>query len=170
MRDTVNGEQQNDGAKTDVTGTASVMKMLKHRYGLLLDQLEEWVMSYADLICLNSNLTSTEVCKAFPSLHAKSNGKDTADAEDKRMQVLYPAIDLNKFIPPGFKQKESLARQLQGQNNTIDTTPIVTLNRFEPKKNIQILLHSYHTRQSHKSTRNGRAKTATNPQRHCHLL
>ena len=89
-------------------------------------------MSYADLICVNSNFTKTEVISAFPSLDKTQGGKDTL------MKVLYPAIDLNKFIPPDFARKQKL----------LDTgdraqSPIVSLNRFERKKNIQVLLHAY---------------------------
>lgn len=75
--------------------------------------------------------------------------------EGGHMQVLYPAIDLKGFIPPNFAQKQrsienrkNTAKTVSG-NNIIDSSsmtssnPIVSLNRFERKKNIEILLRAY---------------------------
>jgi len=66
------------------------------------------------------------------------------------MQVLYPAIDLSKFIPPDFELKRILAKKAANcagahVNNEAEDAqmPIVSLNRFERKKNITVLLHAY---------------------------
>lgn len=137
-RDTVNGEtspvlDSESMNKTTRGGSkAKIKSHFKKQYRRILDYMEEWAMSYADLICVNSNFTKTEVISAFPSLDKTQGGKDTL------MKVLYPAIDLNKFIPPDFARKQKL----------LDTgdraqSPIVSLNRFERKKNIQVLLHAY---------------------------
>jgi len=91
-------------------------------YRRLLDRLEEYSMSFSDLIVVNSKFTKGEVLQAFPSL-SSSHGEDN-------IKVLYPAIDLSKFTPPDF-------------TNASSTQPIVSLNRYERKKNIDILLHAY---------------------------
>ncbi len=130
-RDTVNGEKTGSLGQSSGRG---VKTLLKDCYRDLLDRVEEWSMSFADVVCVNSIFTMTEVMRAFPTL------KGTEDA----MQVLYPAIDLNKFVPPDFKEKEKImkAGNVGGDDNNLGA-PIVSLNRFERKKNIEILLHAY---------------------------
>jgi alpha-1,3/alpha-1,6-mannosyltransferase len=82
-----------------------------------MDEIEESTMSYADVLVLNSKFTLTQVQRVFTSL------------ANKHMRVLYPALDMEKFPPPVF--------ELSGE------TPIVSLNRFERKKNIELLLRAY---------------------------
>ena len=98
-------------------------------------------MSYSDLSCVNSKFTKREVLNAFPNAQSSSNHnwnskRENEDGKGDSMQVLYPAIDLNKFIPPDFESKTKLI--LQERN-----TSIVSLNRFERKKNIEVLLQAY---------------------------
>lgn len=103
-------------------------------YRTVMDRLEEWTMSYADLICVNSNFTKEEVLRVFPALCDKISNSSPY------LQVLYPAIDLSKFIEPDFDWKGRLV-----ETNKTDEikAPIVSLNRFERKKNIEVLLHAY---------------------------
>ena len=163
-RDTVNGEKVNANANANanatnancsvgvgvVGGNNGIKALLKSHYRKILDQMEEWAMSYADLICVNSNFTKTEVSRAFPSL--KGNGGGDGDGggvnanvnANNTMQVLYPAIDLNKFIPPDFTRKQELIGDgRNGDDGSEVQMPIVSLNRFERKKNIEVLLHAY---------------------------
>lgn len=131
-RDTVNGVlMDSDGHGEKKT----VKKRLKRWYRYVMDSIEEWSMSYSDLSCVNSKFTRAEVLNAFPRLARATNTNTHGDdndngIDDDNMQVLYPAIDLNKFIPPDFESKTKDA-------------PIVSLNRFERKKNIQVLLEAY---------------------------
>ena len=76
-------------------------------------------MGLADLLVVNSNFTQTQIERVFPSLR------------DKPMRVLYPALSLhdNNATP---RRMEKTA-----------TSPIVSLNRYERKKNIQLLLQAY---------------------------
>jgi len=137
-RDTINGEQHNASSRNGV----SIRNALKNAYRSILNRVEEWTMSYADLICVNSDFTRNEVLRAFPSLNSKH--------DRVKMQVLYPAIDLSKFIPPDFELKRILAKKAANcagahVNNEAEDAqmPIVSLNRFERKKNITVLLHAY---------------------------
>lgn len=123
-RDTVNGILIGKRKK-------SLKNTLKGWYRNVMDSVEEWSMSYADLCCVNSNFTKVEVLNAFPQLAKHHN-----DNDDSSMQVLYPAIDLSKFIPPDFESKAELVLNKR-------TAPIVSLNRFERKKNIGELLLAY---------------------------
>jgi glycosyltransferase involved in cell wall biosynthesis len=131
-RDTINGEQLNASSRNGV----NIRNALKNLYRSILDRVEEWTMSYADLICVNSNFTRNEVLRAFPTL----NSKHDCD----KMQVLYPAIDLSKFIPPDFELKRMLTKKAaNGARDEDAQMPVVSLNRFERKKNITVLLHAY---------------------------
>lgn len=132
-RDTINGEHLN----TSKEKGGSIRNTLKNQYRKILNTVEEWSMSYADLICVNSNFTRKEVLRAFPSLGTKQD-------RDK-IHVLYPAIDLSKFIPPDFSLKRLLVEKAtDGNAQNLDAQmPIVSLNRFERKKNIEVLLHAY---------------------------
>lgn len=109
-------------------------KWTQNIYRAFMNHLEEVTMSYADLICVNSNFTREEVIKAFPSIRKKEE-LGTHD-----LFVLYPAIDLTKFIQPDFESKIKLVRS--SDEGRIGA-PIVSLNRFERKKNIEVLLHAY---------------------------
>ena len=117
-------------------------------------------MSFSDLVLLDSNFTKREVITAFPTLallqqHEPSDidgtntGTDNHQQQHGHMQVLYPAIDLKGFIPPNFEQKQrsidnqTTTASTSGNDGTITRCPIVSLNRFERKKNIEILLRAY---------------------------
>lgn len=103
-------------------------------YRTVMDRLEEWTMSYADLICVNSNFTKEEVIQVFPGFG------DKIATSSKYLRVLYPAIDLSKFIEPDFDWKRAL---VETESTKSIQAPIVSLNRFERKKNIEVLLHAY---------------------------
>ena len=144
-RDTVNGVAMD----TDATSASpegqiwllslakSVYRFLKSLYRAALDGVEETTMRYADLIAVNSNFTRGEVAAAFPTLTSSAtSGTTAAQQDDGYIQVLYPPIDLNKFIDPDFESK-----QRNVQDGKIG--PIFSLNRFERKKNVNILLRAY---------------------------
>jgi glycosyltransferase involved in cell wall biosynthesis len=105
-------------------------------------------MRYADLILVNSNFTKNEVGKVFPSLmepiivpsvelSSSSSSQEHRIELGSKIKVLYPAIDLNKFISPTARvvEQEQKDQKLFG--------PIVSLNRFERKKNIHMLIEAY---------------------------
>jgi len=166
-RDTVNGEKSSMTVNGSSNSNSGLMNIIKYQYRSLLDKVEEWTMSYADLVCVNSEFTKMEVLRAFPSLRKEVQVSDR-DGRPLGMQVLYPSIDLDKFIPPDFERKEILMKanvdvnvniNINANAKTTDTdddenvdlddkdldlgAPIVSLNRFERKKNIGILLHAY---------------------------
>ena len=146
-RDTVNGVAMDTGDATSASPEGqiwllsvvkSVYRFLKSLYRAALDALEETTMRYADLIAVNSNFTRGEVAAAFPTLTSSATGGTTAAAQqhDGYIQVLYPPIDLNKFIDPDFESKQRNVKQGK-------VGPIFSLNRFERKKNVNILLRAY---------------------------
>jgi len=143
-RDTVNGVALDaDATSASPEGqiwllslAKSVYQFLKSLYRAALDGMEETAMRYADLVAVNSNFTRGEVAAAFPTLTCSATSGTAAQQDDSYIQVLYPPIDLNKFIDPDFESK-----QRNVQNGKIG--PIFSLNRFERKKNVNILLKAY---------------------------
>lgn len=109
-RDTVNGEATDEAIQQ--------RSSLRTWYRNFMDGIEEYTMSYADVLCVNSKFTKVQVQKVFSSLSRKD------------IRVLYPALDMEKFAQPNFTIATSEA-------------PIVSLNRFERKKNIALLLRAY---------------------------
>ena len=117
----------------------SLLRALKSIYRSALDSVEERTMRYADLIAVNSNFTRGEVSSAFPTLKASATGnirRVDGDTDKDYIKVLYPPIDLEKFIKPDFDAK---VKNIKAGK----VGPIFSLNRFERKKNVGILLHAY---------------------------
>jgi alpha-1,3/alpha-1,6-mannosyltransferase len=98
--------------------TKSGLKLL---YRYVLDSLEAFTMTSADLIVVNSQFTKTTVQATFSSL------------AHQEMPILYPALDTSTT------QKSSSSLQQVKTNQS----PIVSLNRFERKKNISLVIYAY---------------------------
>jgi len=154
-RDTVNGADVKPTTETLHSNTLAknfllllplvsrVWRLLKRFYRSVLDFLEECTMRKADMIVVNSNFTKGEVGRVFPSLMEPvfSFSESTASSIDiqtserrlvPKIKVLYPCLDLDKFITPDKKQ-----------DFCAGTRPLVSLNRFERKKNIALLIYAY---------------------------
>jgi len=123
-RDTINGVVAPAAAvpNRSTNSFKRIKQSLQTIYRRVLSWAEEWSMLYSDSICVNSKFTQEEVLRVFPSI-------------PRNLTILYPAIDLDKFILPDMTTKEMKIHQ--------SIAPIVSLNRFERKKNIQLLLESY---------------------------
>jgi glycosyltransferase involved in cell wall biosynthesis len=104
--------------------TSAKSSLAKRIYRGLLDALEEYTMATADLMVVNSKFTREVVLNTFSSFRH----------DNITVPVLYPALDTSST---STKENVSL------QPKTIQS-PIVSLNRFERKKNILLLLHAYH--------------------------
>lgn len=103
--------------------------ILKKFYRRFLDAIEEYTMGLSDTLVVNSRFTLGVVEEHFSAL-------STRRKEEKRNQVLqpievlYPALDTSNMV----------------QANNLDKTnqsPIVSLNRFERKKNIGLVIQAY---------------------------
>lgn len=113
-RDTVNGQLIDDQQDDQQ------VSFWKQTYRSFLDSVEETTMGLADLLVVNSNFTKSMIQSTFSSL------------VNKPIQVLYPAI---ACCPP-----ETIDHVSAPKSNK---SPIVSLNRYERKKNIQLLLQAY---------------------------
>jgi len=99
-----------------VTCSRSIL-FFKSLYRHVFDWIEEYSICHADLLVVNSSFTECQVRISFPRLIQKD------------IKILYPCVDMTKFTPPTYK------------NNF--NGPIISLNRYERKKNIEILIHAY---------------------------
>lgn len=112
---------------------------LRRAYRWVMDGLEEWSMSYCDLIVVNSYFTRGEVQRVFPSLFRTIDYCDngaSADSSD-RVKVLYPSIQSS------LDKQKNLKNKMKSLDDALFVGPIVSLNRFERKKNVALLLHAY---------------------------
>ncbi|KAL7438213.1 hypothetical protein ACHAXM_006087 [Skeletonema potamos] len=135
-RDTVNGEEESDGGSSRNRGfMMRILNRLKRLYRGVLDKTEEVTISYSDLVVVNSLFTRAQVEKTFPTLFLpRDDGRDESYGE--RIKVLYPAIESSLSREKGCITDELTIPKYR-------TGPIVSLNRFERKKNVALVLHAY---------------------------
>ncbi len=97
-----------------------VGSLARQWYQTVMNQLETRTMKSADLICVNSNFTKQIVLETFPGL---------LEHHHNYLPVLYPALE-----EPTEPQQPNTRQQKEYM--------IVSLNRFERKKNLGLLLHA----------------------------
>ncbi|ORX34503.1 putative glycolipid mannosyltransferase [Kockovaella imperatae] len=94
--------------------------LVRKLYRWPADKLEEWTTGQSDVILANSQFTSRVYASAFPSLRKRPP------------KVVYPCIDLSNYDKA---RKTSLT----------DSRPtLLSLNRFEAKKNVELAIRSFH--------------------------
>lgn len=123
-------------APTSTSTPKRIFRVAKGFYRQLLDALEERTMALADTLVVNSRFTLGQVERHFPTLSPHSQQEDDNAHQNggrKRYpyEVLYPALDTSMMVQANNEAKNRL------------TSPIVSLNRYERKKNIGLLLEAY---------------------------
>jgi alpha-1,3/alpha-1,6-mannosyltransferase len=114
--------------------------ILKKWYRKLLDAVEESTMGLADTLVVNSQFTLSQVKEHFPVLYSRRNKRQHQQQHQQQqrqqhqilqpIEVLYPALDTSNMVQANNRDKTKLS-------------PIVSLNRFERKKNIGLLIRAY---------------------------
>lgn len=87
---------------------------IKSWYRGLLDNIEALTMGFADVCCVNSKFTRITVCNTF-------------GMSEEDLPVLYPALDTRAEVGTTFPSKER---------------KIVSLNRYERKKNLGLVIEA----------------------------
>jgi len=100
---------------------------LKRLYRAPFDWIEERTTGCADLIMVNSNFTRQVFAAAFPSIKTEP-------------VVLYPTVSL-KDLPETVSEEERECLPLAEADK--DKKLIVSLNRFERKKDVMLALEAY---------------------------
>jgi alpha-1,3/alpha-1,6-mannosyltransferase len=107
-------------------------------YRSVFDALENRTMQYADTIVVNSQFTRRTVEQTFPFLQQQQQQQDV-------LPVLYPALDTSSLD----KNKNNTDSMNTNDDNMdpkvaalLKRRPIVSLNRYERKKNLELLLQA----------------------------
>jgi alpha-1,3/alpha-1,6-mannosyltransferase len=105
-------------------------------YRTILDAMEESTMALADTLVVNSNFTLSQVRQHFttwttpPPPPTTTTTTSTTTTTTQDIRILYPALDTSTMVQANHQKK-------------INQSPIVSLNRFERKKNIGLLIEAY---------------------------
>lgn len=92
-------------------------------YRIPFDFIEQWSMSFADSIAVNSGFTKGVVGKVWPDLVA-----------EKDLQIVYPCVDI-KEKKTGFVDEPVSAWH--------EKNILLSINRFERKKDIGLAIKAY---------------------------
>jgi len=96
----------------------------KRLYRLPFDALEQWSMSFADAIAVNSAFTKGVVSRTWPSL-----------ARTKDLKVVYPCIDTKQRDRKDDLDKAAVVWR--------DANIILSINRFERKKDVALAIRAF---------------------------
>ncbi|KAI1492839.1 hypothetical protein F5X96DRAFT_624564 [Biscogniauxia mediterranea] len=92
----------------------------KRVYRVPFDLWEQWSMSFADTIAVNSNFTKGVVARTWPAL-----------ARQKDLQTVYPCVDTKPI------------RKSDGEPLWKDVKCLLSINRFERKKDIALAIKAF---------------------------
>ncbi|KAF7521185.1 hypothetical protein G7054_g12523 [Neopestalotiopsis clavispora] len=98
-------------------------KWWKRVYRLPFDWLEQWSMSFADAIAVNSNFTKGVVSRTWPAL-----------AKKRDLKTVYPCVDTKTKKSPEVEQGKPL---WNGKKF------LLSINRFERKKDVALAIKAY---------------------------
>ncbi len=101
-------------------------KWWKRLYRLPFDALEQWSMSFADAIVVNSNFTKGIVARTWPRL-----------ARQKSLKVVYPCVDTRE--KRGKRGSDADRSALVWRDSNI----ILSINRFERKKDVALAIKAF---------------------------
>ncbi|KAK7980923.1 26S proteasome regulatory subunit Rpn2 [Apiospora arundinis] len=102
----------------------------KRAYRVPFDWVEQWSMSFADAIAVNSNFTKGVVRRTWPSLAAKRGGSNGNDD----FETVYPCVDTK----PKKSESEDSEKPLWGGKRFL-----LSINRFERKKDVALAIKAY---------------------------
>jgi glycosyltransferase involved in cell wall biosynthesis len=116
--------------------------LLTHLYRSVMNAFEAWGMRAADTIAVNSSYTRTVTLESFPFLQrsrgrCNNNDDDDAAARAAALPVLYPALDASSL--DAWRQSAESATT-PGLSHAKQLNRVVSLNRYERKKDLGLLL------------------------------
>ncbi|RKF79602.1 Alpha-1,3/1,6-mannosyltransferase alg-2 [Golovinomyces cichoracearum] len=113
----------------DLLLTQNRANLWKSLYRIPFDYVEKYSMTFADSVVVNSGFTKRIVERVFPNL-----------ANDKDIEVIYPCV-YNRERKPKNEEKLEI--------NLVDRQILLSINRFEKKKNIGLAISAYAGLNSH---------------------
>jgi alpha-1,3/alpha-1,6-mannosyltransferase len=111
--------------RTNPTQAQAQPSTLKTLYRSVMDGLEEWSIQSADVCAVNSQFTRATVLRTFPKLSQRFHD---------RLPVLYPALDTTVL--------DNITVTEQNEHKENKAPVFVSLNRYERKKNLGLLLEA----------------------------
>ena len=123
---------------TSLTPTADTTNTTRPKswYRHIMDGLEDWTLPWADTIVVNSEFTRQTVLQTFPSLLQQQEPVPSSS-----LPILYPALDTTALDAP---VDPTWIRTLPYHHDSSTRTirPLVSLNRYERKKNLTLFLQA----------------------------
>jgi alpha-1,3/alpha-1,6-mannosyltransferase len=98
---------------------------LRRMYRHVIDSVEHFALKQASAVVCNSNFTKRIFCETYPSLPAPG--------------VVYPCVQLDSE-----RDKTAEHAVFDSLKNADDPVYLVSLNRYERKKNIALAIHALH--------------------------
>jgi alpha-1,3/alpha-1,6-mannosyltransferase len=128
-------------------GSSTTIRFLKHCYRYVFNKVEELCFHAADLIVVNSYFTQQTVVQTFSSFRTQQQ-QQQQQQQQLLLPILYPALDtasIDHILLEISNNKHNNNNNNdddddQGKHATTTTPLIVSLNRYERKKNIMLLL------------------------------
>ncbi|KAL8669453.1 MAG: hypothetical protein Q9168_005959 [Polycauliona sp. 1 TL-2023] len=112
-------------------------KWWKRIWRLPFDGLEGWGMKGADKIVVNSDFTKRVVEEVWPALARKKDGA-------LAIGVVYPCVDTRGKAKGEETKSEKVGANTQEGQLWKGKKIILSINRFERKKNIALAIHAFH--------------------------
>ena len=109
----------------------------KRIWRLPFDWLEGWGMKGADKIVVNSDYTKGVVEDVWPTLARKKHGAQA-------IGVVYPCVDTRESGKSREKGSEKIDVRTEDGELWKGKKMILSINRFERKKNIGLAIHAFH--------------------------
>jgi alpha-1,3/alpha-1,6-mannosyltransferase len=94
---------------------------LKRAYRVPFDWIEQWSMSFAESIAVNSGFTKGVVGRVWPEL-----------VKNKDLQIVYPCVDVREKTLQGDKVPAWSDKHI-----------LLSINRFEKKKDVALAIKAY---------------------------
>ncbi|PLW14582.1 hypothetical protein PCANC_15739 [Puccinia coronata f. sp. avenae] len=110
---------------SDNNPSSSLLAKLKALYRLPLDWLEEYTTANADTILVNSHFTAEVFTRTLTSIN-------------KKPKVVYPGVDITTYDIPEHDQTDLKTSLIHSDRPTI-----LSINRFERKKDINLILQAF---------------------------
>ncbi|KAL7559009.1 hypothetical protein ACA910_016356 [Epithemia clementina (nom. ined.)] len=143
-------KNNNENTSATETRTTTVQPQMqsvrKGLYRQVMDGLENRTLPFADTIVVNSQFTRQTVLNTFSSLQQPPIGNNDSDVDVNGnsadfLPVLYPALDTTALDNATVHQDAQFLSTLPYYDPR-QPPPLVSLNRYECKKNIKLLLEA----------------------------
>lgn len=109
-----------------------MIKPMHRIYRNFFDSLEEWSLSFAQLVLVNSKFTHEAFASAFPrSKHLQT------------VKVVYPGVRCSIYDDSSKKEISALVKESSFLKELLKRPLIISVNRFERKKMVELAIRAF---------------------------